>query len=122
MESKHSLGHGTGTHIGTDYSGEYNPWLSIYDFGPKKLYPEAKNIKGVIMQLWSHTSNRYTHHQKIWIRTSSIADQLWNEVEGEDQRTDALKRVTAHERLMNRRGIPTAPATCQQCEFSPQFC
>jgi hypothetical protein len=23
---------------------------------------------------------------------------------------------------MNRRGIPTAPATCQQCEFNPQFC
>jgi hypothetical protein len=24
--------------------------------------------------------------------------------------------------LMNRRGIATAPATCQQCERHPEFC
>lgn len=74
-----------------------------------------------MVTLWTEMSNLYTHHSRIWIRCSSLAERMWTE-EDHDPKPDFLRRITAHERLMNRRGIPTAPATCQQCETYPQFC
>lgn len=71
--------------------------------------------------LWSEVSNQYTHHIKIWIRTSSLAERLWNS-NMVSVKPDVLRRITAHERLMNRRGIPTHPATCQQCETHAEYC
>ena len=59
-------------------------------------------------------SNMYTHHVRIWIRVSSLAERMWTDEEYE-AKPDFFRRITAHERLMNRRGIPTAPATCQMC-------
>lgn len=111
LKGTHELNLGTGTHTGTDYSGEYMPWLEMLSYNAKSEVNNFKNIKGIILVLWSHTSNRYTHHQKIWIRSSSIAERLWKEFPN-PEKTNTLRRITAHERLMNRRGIPTAPATC----------
>jgi hypothetical protein len=48
---------------------------------------------------------------KIWIRSSSIAERLWN-TQNFNAKPDFFGRITAFERLMNRRGIPTAPGTC----------
>lgn len=47
--------------------------------------------------MWSELSNKYTHFQKIWIRTSVLAERLWNE--GISLETELLKisqRLTAH--------------------------
>ena len=73
---------------------------------------------GLVLALWAQINNMYTHHTKIWIRTSSIAQKAWT-ASKIDSKSDFLRRITAHERLMNRRGIPTAPATSQQCQFHP---
>ena len=58
---------------------------------------------------------------KIWIRSSSFAERVWT-TEQLPAKPEALGRVAAHEQLMNRRGIPTAGATSQQCETHPEFC
>lgn len=114
---------GVGNFLGSAY-GMYYTWMDYYNNNPAKLVQNSgskDNVAGAVACLWSEMSNRYTHHQKIWIRTSSLADKLWFD-NGEPAKPGGLKRVAAHERRMNRRGIPTAPATCQQCETSPQFC
>lgn len=66
------------------------------------------------MTLWTETSNLYTHHLKIWIRSSAMAEEAWSATQYQSK-PDFFRRLTAHERLMNRRGIPTAPATNQYC-------
>jgi len=58
---------------------------------------------------------------KIWIRSSAFAERVWTTKEYQSK-PDVLGRITAHERLMNRRGIPTAGATSQQCETFPEYC
>ena len=58
---------------------------------------------------------------KIWIRSASLAERTWTP-EQLIAKPDTLGRITAQERLMNRRGIPTAGATSQQCETFPQYC
>ena len=73
-----------------------------------------ENILGPAITLWTELSNIYTHHIKIWIRSSSMAERAWTDKDYEPK-PDFLRRLTNHEQLMNRRGIPTAPATCQQC-------
>lgn len=72
------------------------------------------NILGCAITLWTEVSNIYTHHTKIWIRSSAMAERAWTDVEHE-AKPDFLRRLSNHEQLMNRRGIPTAPATCEQC-------
>lgn len=39
----------------------------------------SKYILGIEATLWGEVTNKYTHHQKIWIRCSSLAEQLWRE-------------------------------------------
>ena len=58
---------------------------------------------------------------KIWIRTSSFAERTWTFKEYL-AKPDVLGRIAAHEKLMNRKGIPTAGATSQQCETFPEYC
>ena len=69
---------------------------------------------GAGINIWSEVNNQYTHHTKIWIRGSAFSDDIWGTPHS-DQLYKFIGRLTAHERLMNRRGIPTAPATSQYC-------
>lgn len=71
--------------------------------------------------LWSEVSNKHTHHIKIWMRSSSLAERLWN-AEIIDVKPGVMRRLVAHQRLMNRRGIPTAPITSEECEIDPTKC
>lgn len=100
---------GVGNYYGVNY-GNYVSWLDLYN----TQIPFDKNILGAEVCLWSEINNRYTHHMKIWIRSSSFAEKTWN-LNKNPAKPWFFGRITAHERLMNRRGIPTAPATCQQC-------
>lgn len=111
---------GVGNYFGVNY-GSYATWLEIYNLNIPKMisnYKNKDNVLGAELTLWSELSNRYTHHLKIWIRGSSLAERTWSSVNA-PAKPDFFRRITAHERLMHRRGIPTAPATCQQCEFHP---
>lgn len=98
-------------------SGPYSTWLDLYNQNIRKTisnYDNKDNVLGGEVTLWSEHNNRYTTHLKIWIRTSSVAERLWN-THDFNPKPDFLGRLTAFEKLMNRRGIPTAPGTCQQC-------
>lgn len=111
---------GVGNYFGVSY-GSYGTWLDIYNLDLGRMiatYNNKNNVLGAELTLWSELSNQYTHHQKIWIRSSSLAERSWT-FDPINPKPDFFRRITAHERLMNRRGIPTSPATCQQCEFSP---
>jgi hexosaminidase len=116
---------GVGNYLGSPY-GSYSTWMDFFNQNSLKRLisnsPAKENVIGGVVCLWSEMSNRYTHHPKIWIRSSAFAERMWNPSDENKVKPEGLRRVTAHERLMNRRGIPTAPATCQQCEFAPQFC
>lgn len=107
---------GVGNYFGVSY-GSYNTWLDMFNQNLGKQISAHRNrdkIIGAEATLWSEISNEYVHHLKIWIRSSSLAERTWN-THNHDAKPDFFRRITAHERLMNRRGIPTAPATCQQC-------
>ena len=107
---------GVGNYFAVSY-GQYSTWLDLYhqDLGKAiEKYNNKENILGAEVTLWSEINNRYTHHMKIWIRSSSTAERTWT-TKKYNAKPDFFRRITAHERLMNRRGIPTAPGTCQQC-------
>lgn len=42
--------------------------------------------------MWSELSNIHTHDQKIWIRTSVLAERLWND--GISLKTELLDIAT----------------------------
>lgn len=106
---------GVGNYLGSAY-GSYSTWMDFFNQNSLKNLinssPAKDNVIGGVVCLWSEMSNRYTHHTKIWIRSSAFAERIWNSNANNKVKPDGLRRVTAHERLMNRRGIPTAPATC----------
>lgn len=110
---------GAGSYLGTGY-GRYQTWRDLYDFSAptlkKQLEKYANNFNVLVAEvcLWSELSNKYTHHTKLWARTCSFAERLWNP---DVEKLEVLKRIVVHEKLMNRKGIPTAPVTCRQCEF-----
>ena len=114
---------GVGNYLGVSY-GSYQTWMDLYNLNINQMisgYQNKENVIGAELTLWSELSNRYVHHMKIWIRGSAFAERLWNP-DNHNAKPDVLGRVTAQERLMNRRGIPTAGATSQQCETHPEFC
>lgn len=107
---------GVGNYLGVGY-GSYVNWMDIYG---RNIHNEAKSnpnkdaIIGAEVCLWSEISNQYTHHIKIWMRTSSLAERLWNP-DINNVKPGLLGRLAKHERVMHRRGIPTQPVTCQIC-------
>ena len=107
---------GVGNYFAVSY-GSYATWLDLYNQNIPKMvsnYKNKDNVLGAEITLWTEISNQYTTHLKVWIRGSSIAERTWTK-EQHSAKPDFFRRITAHERLMNRRGIPTAPGTCQQC-------
>ena len=114
---------GVGNYYGVSY-GSYTSWLDLHGQNIGRMvdkYNNKENVLGGEVCLWSEINNEYTHHMKIWIRSSSFAERVWN-TKNFNPKPDFFRRITAHERLMHQRGIPTAPATCQQCETHPEFC
>ena len=114
---------GVGNYLGVAY-GTYSTWLDLHNQDLYRMiqgYQNKQNVLGAELTLWSELSNRYMIHQKIWMRASAFAERCWNKASF-NAKPDLLGRIAAHERLMNRRGIPTAPVTSQQCEYHPEFC
>lgn len=114
---------GVGNYFAVNY-GNYLTWLDLHNQHIARNianYENKANVLGAEVCLWSEINNRYTHHMKIWIRSSAFAERVWN-TNNIESKPWFFGRLTAHERLMNRRGIATAPATCQQCERHPEFC
>jgi hexosaminidase len=114
---------GVGNYYGVAY-GRYITWLEFYNRNLKKEitgYKNKDNVLGAEACLWSEISNQFVHHIKIWMRTSSLAERLWNS-NIQTIKPGVLRRLAKQERLMNRKGIATAPVTCQQCETNSTYC
>ena len=75
---------GAGNTRGQQYRyGRYFTWFDLHKSVSKlknttrhlqnnKMHPSSFII-GVEPTLWGEVSNKYTHHQKIWIRCSAVA-------------------------------------------------
>ena len=88
---------GVGNYYAMAY-GTYNTWLDIYnqnigEMAKKHVYKDK--ILGAEATLWSEISNKYTHHLKIWIRSSSLAQRTWI-VSSQGAKPDFFRRLTAH--------------------------
>lgn len=110
---------GFGNRNGNPYRS-YIKWRDIYNFNP--TYPGV-NIIGGQTCMWSELSNAHTHDQKIWIRTSVLAERLWNDkISVSTQLRDIAKRLTAQAERMNKRGYKTSAVTVQICEKNMGIC
>lgn len=57
---------------------------------------ENKNhVLGIELTLWAETNNIYTHHLKIWIRSSAMAERAWNSIEFESN-LNFFRRMLSH--------------------------
>lgn len=86
-----------------------------------KSYENRASVIGAELCLWSEVSNKHTHHVKNWMRSSSMAEKLWNS-NIKKVSNGVMRRMVAHQKLMNRRGIPTAPITLEECEIDTNHC
>ena len=60
--------------------GFYFTWLDLYNMDIGKIVsagPKNANVLGAELTLWSEIDNLYTHHTKMWIRSSAVAERLW---------------------------------------------
>lgn len=88
---------GVGNYFGVNY-GSYITWLDLYNQNIAKSiqnYNNKDNVLGAEICLWSEINNRYTHHMKIWIRGSSLAERTWN-TKAFPAKPDYFRRITAH--------------------------
>lgn len=99
-------------------------WPRLYEDNLAKTlsnHPLKDKVIGAEVVLWGETSNEFTHHIKLWLRASTLAERLWNS-KIDKVRYSVWRRLARHGRIMDQRGIPHAPITCQQCEYHPEAC
>lgn len=88
---------GVGNYLGVSY-GSYQTWLDLYQQDIGKMiegYENKDNVLGAEVCLWSELSNKYTHHIKIWMRTSAFAERVWTTKEY-TAKPDTLGRLSHH--------------------------
>lgn len=88
---------GVGNYFGVNY-GSYVTWLDLHNQNIGRMvssYSNKENVLGAEVTLWSEISNQYTHHLKIWIRSSSLAERTWT-TENFNPKPDFFRRITAH--------------------------
>jgi hexosaminidase len=110
---------GFGNRNGRTYQ-TYIRWRDLYKFNPRY---EKVNVIGGEVCMWSELSNQHNHDQKVWTRTSVLAERLWNEkISLADSLRDIATRLVAQTRRLKRRGFKTSAVTVQLCENSPEVC
>ena len=63
---------GFGNYLGVRESS-YTTWLELYSINFAKDFKDNNlNALGVEAVLWSQTSNQWTHHLKLWMRSCVI--------------------------------------------------
>ncbi|CAK72253.1 unnamed protein product (macronuclear) [Paramecium tetraurelia] len=113
---------GVGNAFGDRYD-RYQAWKDVYKWRPSI----PRNFEGTILGgeslLWGETNNQNTHFQKLFLRSSILADTLWNP----DQKQDELfpkftKRLSDMEDRMNKYGFPVSPFTHSYCKRQLDLC
>jgi hexosaminidase len=73
--------------------------------------------------MWGELTNIHTNDQKIWIRTSVLAERLWNDkVDLEAELREIAKRLVGQRERMRKRGFKTSPITVGLCEKDMEIC
>ena len=116
-----NLDAGVGNYLGIRET-TYITWLELYRLNFHNDFVQRKmNALGVEVILWSHTSNEWTHHFKIWMRASVIGEKFWN-TGVTLPKPDVMQRLYYLQKNMERRGIPASPVTSQVCETHADYC
>ena len=55
-------------------------WAKIYDLPLSPAGISKDRILGAEATLWSEVNNEYTLDDYLWVRSSAMAERLWNEV------------------------------------------
>lgn len=110
---------GFGGSLGGSY-GQAKTWKDVYSFNPK-----VEGIKGEVIGattcLWSEVNSDSTQDNKLWIRSSALAERLWNPQAFKNW-PELVERLYLMERLLIRRGIAASPITCELCARQPTTC
>ena len=110
---------GFGNRNGLPYGSLIN-WRDIYGFNPRVA---GVNVIGGETCMWSELSNKHTHEQKIWIRSSVLAERLWNDqINIKTELGNIAERLTGHANRMRERGFKVSPITVQICEEDTSIC
>lgn len=73
--------------------------------------------------MWSELSNKHTHEQKIWIRSSAMAERLWNDqLDIKSELANIAERLIGQANRMRERGFKVSPVTVQICEEETSIC
>lgn len=73
--------------------------------------------------MWAETVNRDNIEQKLWIRSSALAERLWNEdIDIGDRLLNIVNRLIAQKQRMQTRGFKVSPVTVGLCEKEPSIC
>ena len=110
---------GVGNRYGSDY-GTYITWRKMYSFSP---HVDTVNVIGAETCMWSELNNKHTHDQKIWIRTSILAERLWNsKISLDQQLVNIVKRLVAQKNRLKSRGFKPSIVSVELCERTPAVC
>lgn len=107
---------GVGNAFGNKYS-EYHSWKDIYKWTPIPPEDFKGTVIGAECPLWGETNNESTHFMKLFIRSSVLADILWNPFTKETEAYyDFVTRLLAMEDRMINSGFGVSPVTSDYCK------
>lgn len=67
--------------------------------------------------MWAETAYKENIEQKVWIRSSVIAERLWNmDIDINRSLVNIVYRLIEQKKRMQARGYKTSPVTVGLCE------
>ncbi|CAD8062288.1 unnamed protein product [Paramecium sonneborni] len=113
---------GFGNAFGNPYS-VYHTWKEIYKWTPSLPEGSLNTIIGGEVPLWGETNNQNTHFNKLYMRTSVIAETLWNPKLKETEKFSSfVKRLIEMEDRMTKQGFAVTPVTHGYCRKNTELC
>lgn len=103
---------GFGNIYGDDY-GTFETWRTMYAFQPRI---NNVNVIGGETAMWNELGSKHTFEQKVMLRSSVIAERLWNDnVDIKVELNNVATRLTAHAARLRQLGFKVWPVTVGIC-------
>jgi len=117
---------GAGNYFGNkSWCDPYHTWLDIYNFEPTKTLnaQQMTRIVGIEAALWSEINDSSSVVNKIFPRTSSLAEKSWSPVDhGYQSNYAVFVRLNHWRHHLASRGVFVQPITSGYCEKHPEMC